>query len=246
MVSVSKSKVASIINEKFPDLNISISEDTIRLHRLLQQLPRYKKEDISKISFEDGVYFFFEEGEVYHGVDRIVKVGTHIADGKMRQRLRDHYKPNQEGSVFRKVIGKAMLRYDQYKFEELLDLELSKGKLAGGIKRYEKEKNLERRITNYLNNKFSFACVKVVEKEQRLRFEEGLVALLHRTEDFKPSSEWFGQYSPNEEIRASGLWLREGLCNESLTKEELQRLEVLIWESIQKGKSTIEDIGTIG
>lgn len=66
----------------------------------------------------------------------------------------------------------------------------------------------------------------------RLRFEEGIIALLHNTEDFKPSSQWFGRYSPNEEIRNSGLWLRDGLKYMPLTAVEVQKLEILIWESI--------------
>lgn len=181
--------------------------------------------------------FFFEEGETYNGYDRIVMVGSHRADNKMKQRLRDHYKPNQEGSVFRKSIGKALFRYDQYKFEEMLDLELLSGKLPHGIKKYEKEKNIEQRIAQYINNKFSFVCIKVTDKKMRLRFEEGIVALLHNTEDFKPSNQWFGRYSPNEEIRSSGLWLREGLKYMPLTSLEVQKLEVLIWESIQEHKN---------
>lgn len=221
----------------FTTENIVLREDTVRLHELIHQLPRYKKEDISKITFDNGICFFFEEGETYNGYDRIVMVGSHRADNKMKQRLRDHYKPNQEGSVFRKSIGKALFRYDQYKFEEMLDLELLSGKLPNGIKKYEKEKNIEQRIAKYINNKFSFVCIKVTDKKMRSRFEEGIVALLHNTEDFKPSNQWFGRYSPNEEIRNSGLWLREGLKYMPLTSLEAQKLEVLIWESIQEYKN---------
>ncbi|MDU4889235.1 MAG: hypothetical protein E6344_05475 [Clostridium sp.] len=227
-------KEASISKEicNFTTESIILRDNTMRLHGLLHQLPRYKREDISKITFDNGICFFFEEGETYNGYDRVVRVGAHIVNNKLKQRLRDHYKPNQEGSVFRKSIGKALLRYDQYKFEEMLDIELSRGKLPQGIKKYEKEKNIEQRITKYLNNKFSFVCVKVADKKMRLRFEEGIVALLHNTEDFKPSSQWFGRYSPNEEIRNSGLWLREGLKYMPLTAVEVQKLEILIWESI--------------
>lgn len=248
MVSDHRNKVVSISMEKSKTLNekVALNDVTLRLHGLLQQLPRYKKEDISKISFDDGICFFFEDGEIYHDFDRIVRVGAHIVDSKLKQRLRDHYKHNQEGSAFRKSIGKAMLRYDQYKFEELLDLEFSKGKSPNRVKKYEKEKNMEQRITRYLNDRFSFVCVKVVEKELRLRLVEGLIALLHNTEDFKPSSQWFGRYSPNEEIRVSGLWLREGVNYVPLTKEEIQMLEVLIWESIQEYKSETGNKGTVG
>lgn len=234
MVLANSSKETSSLRNtgNFTTENIVLRNATARLHGLLHQLPRYRKEDISKITFDNGICFFFEEGEIYSGYDRIVRVGSHITDNKLKQRLRDHYKPNQEGSIFRKSIGKALFRYDQYKFEEMLDLQLASGKLPLGIKRYEKEKNIEHRISKYLNNKFSFVCVKVEDKKMRLRFEEGIVALLHNTEDFKPSNQWFGKYSPNDEIRSSGLWLREGLKDMPLTTTEIQMLEVLIWESI--------------
>ncbi|MEG2117545.1 MAG: hypothetical protein RRZ69_07695, partial [Clostridia bacterium] len=41
------------------------------------------------------------------------------------------------------------------------------------IKKYEKEKNIEQRIAKYINNKFSFVCIKVTDKKMRSRFEEG-------------------------------------------------------------------------
>lgn len=236
MVSFNSLDKDSINLIKEQTLKLNLREDTLRLHGLLQQLPKYKKEDIRKIPFNDGICFFFEEGESYNNLNRIVRVGTHIADGKLKQRLRDHYKPNQEGSVFRKSIGKSIIRYDQFKFEELLDLELSSGNLPRKIKKYEKEKNIEKRITDYLDKSFTYVCIKVEDKELRLRLEEGIVALLCKSEDFKPSGQWFGRYSPNEEIRNSGLWLREGITDNSLTKDEIQDLEYLIWDTLLEYK----------
>jgi len=81
-----------------------------RLHKLFNGLPRFHWDSIDKINFDNGVYIVFEDGESYYGMDRIVRVGTHRSDGRLRNRLKDHFiKANNDGSIFRKNIGRAIL-----------------------------------------------------------------------------------------------------------------------------------------
>ena len=71
----------------------------------------------------------------------------------------------------------------------------------------------------------TFSAFEVETQEQRLRLEEGIIASLHQTEDFQASSSWLGRFSPEKEIRESGMWLKQGLDGVPLTDEELETLE---------------------
>lgn len=196
----------------------------VRLHTLFNSLPRYNWERISDISFSNGIYIVFEKGETYHGMDRIVRVGTHTSDGRLINRLRDHFvKENHDGSIFRKNIGKAILNAYHDPYLKIWTLDTSKPENAILM---DKEKNAgtEARVSEFLRNNFSFAVFPVEGKGKRLRFEEGIISTLHNAKDFAPSRKWSGQYSPEAEIRTSGLWLKQGLDAEVLTETEFNEI----------------------
>lgn len=101
------------IGERLSKLDKLLKQDNQtmcdKLHSLFLSLPRYNWETISNIPFNNGIYIVFEKGECYKGKERIVRVGTHTSDGRLKQRLFDHFlKENKDGSIFRKNIGKAM------------------------------------------------------------------------------------------------------------------------------------------
>lgn len=74
------------------------------LHKIFNEMPRYTWDQISEIPFDSGIYIVFETGEKYHGMDRVVRVGTHRSPGRLRQRLTDHFvRENHDGSsIFEK------------------------------------------------------------------------------------------------------------------------------------------------
>jgi hypothetical protein len=80
------------------------------LHELLTSLPRHHFPfDASRIPL-NGIYVLFEDGEVAHGTDRIVRVGTHNGDLRLSKRLIEHFvNENKDRSIFRKNIGRALL-----------------------------------------------------------------------------------------------------------------------------------------
>lgn len=80
------------------------------IHKFFYSLKRYNYNTIGEIPFENGIYIFFENGEIYKDLDRIVRVGTHRSDNRLKNRLRDYSKPNKDGSIFRKNIGRAILK----------------------------------------------------------------------------------------------------------------------------------------
>lgn len=199
----------------------------LRLHELFSAMPRYKWDQIAGVPFTNGIYIIFEKGEEYHGMDRIVRVGTHRADGRLKRRLYDHFvSENHDGSIFRKNIGKAMLNADRDPYLSIWTLNTSKPE---NRKFLDKAKNaeIEARVSRYLRESCSFTVFPVENETQRLRLEEAIISTLHREPDFGPSSNWSGRFSTENEIRSSGLWLKQGLDSEPLSELEFSELRQL-------------------
>ena len=57
---------------------------SVLLHHLFNQLPRYRWTDIGDVPFESGIYIMYETDESFHDMDRIVRIGTHNADGRLK------------------------------------------------------------------------------------------------------------------------------------------------------------------
>ena len=197
----------------------------LRLHQLLTALPRYTWEEIGAVPFRNGIYLVFEEGETYHGMPRIVRVGIHKSSDRLRQRLRDHFvRENHNGSIFRKNIGKALLNQTSDPYLAVWSLDTSRPPCKG-MEDPHREREVEQEVSRYLRTHMTFSVVEVETREQRLRLEEGIIASLHQAEDFQASSSWLGRFSPEKEIRESGMWLKQGLDGVPLTDEELETLE---------------------
>lgn len=104
----------------------------LQLHRMLAGLRRYAWDEIAALPFRDGIYLVYEQGETYHGMPRIVRVGTHTAPGRLRQRLRDHFvKEDRNSSIFRKNIGKALLNRDHDPYLSIWTLDTSRPPYQG-------------------------------------------------------------------------------------------------------------------
>lgn len=195
-----------------------------QLHKMFSRLPVYTWRTIDDIPFQDGIYIVFEKGENYKGHARIVRVGTHTSQGRLKQRLKDHFvRENHNGSIFRKNIGKAMLNREHDLYLPIWTLDTSKAPNIGKEDKA-KEEEVEHRVSAYMQEAFTFCVFKVDTKEERLRFEEAIIATLNQTDDFKASANWLGNSSPEWEIRQSGMWLKQGLDAEPLTDNELFRL----------------------
>ncbi len=217
---------------EFLQRNLAYPKETItkqagaaeQLHRIFGRLPVYDWRTIDDIPFQDGIYIVFEKGEIYKGCARIVRVGTHTSPGRLKQRLKDHFvRENHNGSIFRKNIGKALLNRDRDPYLPIWALDTSKAPNIGKENKV-KEAEVERRVSAYMQDAFTFCVFNVETKEERLRLEEAIIATLHQTDDFKASAAWLGNSSPEWEIRQSAMWLKQGLDAEPLTADEMLRL----------------------
>jgi len=86
------------------------SNNALALHMLFNGLPRFDWKMIDQIPYQNGIYIMFEKGESYHSMDRIVRIGTHRGQGRLLERLRDHFvREDADSSILRKNIGRTFL-----------------------------------------------------------------------------------------------------------------------------------------
>lgn len=91
----------------------------------------------------------------------------------------------------------------------------------------DKQKKIEKRVTKYIQNNFSFVVIKINSKEQRLKLESKIISTVSLCDKCKPSKKWLGQFSTKEKIRQSGLWLVNELYKEPLSNGDIKDLKKL-------------------
>ena len=201
------------------------------LHIFVNNLPRHFFPFDSKSLPQNGIYVLFEKGEIAHGADRIVRVGTHTGRNQLRSRLEQHFiKENKDRSIFRKNIGRALLNRDHDPFLELWDLDLTTHaakQTYSALIDSEKLKRVERQVSEYIQGHFQFIVIEVREKKERLELESKLISTVSWCKDCQPSSGWLGLYSPKEKIRSGGLWIVNELYKQPLTEADLLHLQAL-------------------
>lgn len=206
------------ISERTRDIN--------RFYYLLDNL-RIKEHGPRRLSQCDGklhwpyrgVYFFFEEGESRAGssIPRVVRIGTHaVSEGSkttLWSRLRTHRghksgSGNHRGSVFRKLVGYALLEKNSY--PQSIRETWGIGNSAAREIRTE-ETPLEKDVSNYIG-RMPFLWIKIDDMpgpdSKRKYIERNVIALLSaRTGCPDISSDnWLGKKCKDQKVRSSGLW----------------------------------------
>jgi hypothetical protein len=205
-----------------------MSEACRDLHEIVRKLPRFKAGfDASDIP-PNGVYFLFEAGENAHNGERIVRVGTHTGEGNLPKRLLEHlYAKNKDRSIFRKHVGRCILRHDNHPYSETWEYDLTskanKDKYSHLIDK-DVQSAVEEKITDYMTRNFSFSVVQVDEKTDRLHYEERLIATLSECDATRVSSTWLGNWHPNPRISRTGLWNIQGHDGKPLSRENVDTL----------------------
>lgn len=207
------------------------------LHELFNNKTRlsfpFEDKDIPK----NGVYIIFQKGESFKGMDRIVRVGTHTGQNQLRSRLRQHFeKENKNRSIFRKNIGRCFLELEKSSYLPIWELDITSNKnreekLKQINQEYERE--LEKRISAFIRENFSFCVFEVNDKAERLKFERKIIstlsnAALSESKEIQPSEEWLGNYSTKNKIKESGLWQVNELYKTGLTDAEFKTLKALV------------------
>jgi len=198
------------------------------LHHLFQERPLFrfpfKPSDIP----QNGIYVLFEKGEVAHGTNRIVRIGTHTGDNQLRSRLQQHFiKENKDRSIFRKNIGRAILSRDKDPYLESWELDLTTRQAKAKYDKVvdvQQQKKVERKVTEYIQRNFSFSVFQVNDKGRRLAWESKIISTVSLCDECAPSPKWLGIYSPKSKISKSGLWNVNELYKKPLTESDYKLL----------------------
>lgn len=180
---------------------------------------------------ENGIYILFEKGEQAHGRDRIVRVGTHTGLNQLRSRLQQHFiNENKDRSIFRKNIGRALLNKAEDSFLEKWEIDLTTRESKEKNKDIDsdKKRQVEKQVTKYLQDNFSFVVFQVDDKDKRLELESKIISTISLCKNCFPSLDWLGLSSPKEKIKQSGLWLVNELNKEPLSDEDMEELRKII------------------
>jgi hypothetical protein len=186
------------------------------IHRFAHGLRRYHFPfDPSDLPC-NGVYILFEDGELAHGGDRIVRIGSHTGAGRLAKRLNEHFLvPNKDRSIFRKNIGRALLNRAHDPFLRQWEWDFTTRAVREkyqGVHDAVRQECVEKEVSDYIRRNFSFALLPMTEnKELRLGMEKGIIATVASCPSCHPSSTWLGLSSPRPAIRRSGLWLVQHL-----------------------------------
>lgn len=207
----------------------SINEKCNKLHKWFNDGKRLKFPFEEKEIPLNGIYLLFQKNEFAHDADRIVRVGTHTGKDQLRFRLKQHFiNDNKDRSIFRKNIGRCILNKNQDKFLKKWELDLTsrenKEKYSKLIN-FNKQKQIEKAVTKYIQNNFSFVVIPIENKQKRLNLESKLISTISLCSECCSSKNWFGFFSPNKKIRESGLWLVNELYKKSLSEKDMLGLE---------------------
>jgi len=173
----------------------------------------------------NGIYILFEKGELAHGTHRVVRIGAHTGTNQLASRLKQHFiNENKDRSIFRKNIGRSLLNKENDPFIKKWNIDLTsrkaKEKYAHLID-FEKQNEIEKKVTEYIQNNFSFVVFQVENKERRLRLESKIISTISLCRECFSSKDWLGLFSPERKIRESGLWLVNELYKEPLSDDDI-------------------------
>lgn len=188
-----------------------MSKECKAIHVLTRNLERHNFPLFESHIPLNGIYILFEKGEHGHGGERIVRIGTHTGENQLRSRLKQHFlNENKDRSIFRKNIGRSLLKQSNDPFLEFWELDLTTRKAKdkySHLINFEYQKSIESRVSQYIQSNFSFCAFKVNDKAKRLEIESKIISTVSWCKECGPSKTWLGCSSPKQKIVESGLWL---------------------------------------
>ena len=225
-----------------PGVLLNTEKTCGEVHRLLLSLPLMQKP--TEVSFEDGLYFFYEQGEesAHAPEGRIVRIGNHPRrNGRLKVRLQEHFRSSRNaknGSVFRRIVGGALLRKNDPGGSCLAPAP-GKGhwELQDGLSCSECSP-IEDRVSLYFSTQMRFRCVQISDQFERNRFEAVLIATLSSCKVCRPSDGWLGKYAYSEKVRGSGMWNSEFVGGEAMTDRHTRRFSELVSSAVNIRRQT--------
>jgi len=203
-----------------------------KIHRILEELHEHSSPESTLP--RNGLYFFYEDGEIcaHTGKPRIVRVGNHPrSQDRLITRLREHYgeidyPEKKNGSVFRRLLGGAILRRRNPNHPCLLPSPGEGHWEKQGGRTCELCRPLENEVTELLKTDFRFRCIEIIPMNQRNEMERKLIATLARCHECGPSETWLGRWTYSEKVQRSGMWNSEYVDDAyEMTMSDLEEME---------------------
>lgn len=203
-----------------------------KLTKLFNQAKRlkhpYKKSEISK----NGIYIMFEKGETHSDLERVVRIGSHIGQNRLFERIDEHYiGDDHRNSIFRKHLGRCFLTINKQAdyiacWDLLIKTKRDKGKNIGKIN-WDLEQKYEDKVTDYIKCNFTFIIIpNLTDENKRTTLEKGLIATFAQENEKIISENWLGRFHPDNKICNSGLWNIQHLNGTPLSEEDIEIIEV--------------------
>ena len=198
-----------------------------RIHRIANSAKRYCFYDGYRHIPLNGIYIMFENGELAHGVDRIVRIGTHTGENQLPSRIKQHFEnENKNRSIFRKNVGRCFLNGHPYSEKWEFDTTSRKNRdkylhlIDSNV-----EKEVEKKISQYIQSNLSFTVIPVIDRSKRLQLESMLIGSISQCSECSPSEKWLGLNSPIKKISGCGLWQVQGLYKNALSSIDVDFIE---------------------
>ncbi|MCX5847156.1 MAG: hypothetical protein NTW12_12510 [Deltaproteobacteria bacterium] len=215
-----------------------MSNECRAVHNLTKQLERHSFPFKDSVIPKNGIYILFQQSEVGHGQDRIVRIGTHTGNNQLRSRLKQHFlAENKNRSIFRKNIGRALLnkRNDPFLQHWEFDLTTRKAKdQHSSLVDFDYQKQVENEVSQYIRDNFSFVVFEGEDKADRLEIESKLISTVSLCDECNASDNWLGNYSPKTKIVESGLWLVTELYKTPFDASGVEHFSRLVSKHIKK------------
>ncbi len=210
-------------------------EEYVRgLHKLFNSLQRYRKPfDLTNIPVNGFCIIFENNQKCFDGeFDRIVNVGFHYNNGKNRKRIFQFFRTTGRDATLKRHVGLALANQANEN-EEFLNLwEMPPHKKEGkNTDYYEKEKNYNKLVHEYIYNNMSFVVVPYVNsnKNERKLLKDKILYTLAMYNKDKTYRSWLGNESPNVIVRTYGLWAEDYLkTGQVLTEDDFNLLKNLM------------------
>lgn len=209
-----------------------MSKECEAIHVLARNLERHNFPFSESHIPANGIYILFEKGEYGHDGERIVRIGTHTGENQLCSRLKQHFLiENKDRSIFRKNIGRSLLKQRNDPFIEFWELDLTTRKAKDAYLHLidlEYQKAIEFHVSRYIQSSFSFCVFEVNDRTKRLEWESKLISSISWCKDCGPSKHWLGRYSPKQKIVASGLWLVNELYKTPFNDADVEEFAELV------------------
>lgn len=198
-----------------------------RLHQILSALPTFPITRPPAGLPENGVYFLFENGEAGHGIERIVRVGSHNRDGNLATRLREHLTRNKDRSIFRQHIGHALLRRSNDPYTEIWQINFTTRKSRESkshLRNESRQQEIEAAVSTYIEGAFHVRVLSAANAQSATNLEKLCIAAVSSCGTCQPSRSWLGLDARDRRIRESGLWQIQHLKGKQLSEDALNEL----------------------